>query len=48
MTFNRYIDTEGALLTSSGGRFGQEFDDVLASFSFGQVRISDCFAEIAA
>ena len=32
-----YIDIEGALLTSSGGRFGREFDDVLSSFRFDQL-----------
>ena len=32
-----YIDIEGALLTSSGGRFGREFDDVLSSFRFDEL-----------
>ena len=29
-----YIDPEGALATTTGGRFGQEFDDILASFRY--------------
>ena len=29
-----YIDTEGALLTTSGARFGQSFDEILSSFRY--------------
>ncbi|MEC7288436.1 MAG: hypothetical protein VXU42_07080, partial [Verrucomicrobiota bacterium] len=42
-----YIDVEGSLLTSSGGKFGRTFDDLLKSFYFEQLVDSHHVAHVA-
>ena len=42
-----YVDAEGALLTSTGGRFGQAFDDLLASFRYDDFSAPHLRAHVA-
>ena len=42
-----YIDAEGALATTTGGRFGQEFDEILASFRYDDLAQAHFSAHVA-
>ena len=42
-----YVDSEGALLTTTGGRFGQDFDEILGSFRYDDLAAAHFRALVA-